>query len=73
MKKVLLTLLIVVLVLAVLCTAGVFLFRHFVTDRIMDKGGMENPDCVPEEAEPPVYTVDFTEQSNDLQLQGGDP
>lgn len=65
MKKVLLTLLIVVLVLAVLCTAGVFLFRHFVTDRIMDKGGMENPDYVPEEADQPACTANFTEESND--------
>ncbi len=40
MKKVL----IVLLVLALLVGLGMLLFRIFVTDRITDKGGMENPE-----------------------------
>lgn len=30
-------------ILAAVLLAGSFLFRHFVTDQITDKGGMENP------------------------------
>lgn len=41
MKKILSVFL---LALAVLGVTGVLLFRHFVADRIMDKGGMMNPD-----------------------------
>ena len=66
MKKVLLVLLIVLLVLAILCAAGVFLFRHFVADRIMDKGGMENPDYVPEDVQP--LDGDYTCAANELLL-----
>ncbi len=40
MKK----LLIVLLILALLIALGALLFRIFVTDRITDKGGMENPE-----------------------------
>ena len=43
MKKALLIVLIVILALAILATAFVLLYRHFVTNRIMDRGGMENP------------------------------
>ena len=43
MKKALLIGLIVLLALAVLATAFVLLYRHFVTGQIMDRGGMENP------------------------------
>ena len=39
MKKIM----IVLLVLILLGTCGFFLFRHFVTNQIMDRGGMENP------------------------------
>lgn len=39
MKK----LLIAVLTVAILVAAGAFLYKHFVTDRITDRGGMENP------------------------------
>lgn len=44
MKKFLTILLIVLLSLALLVGAGLFLYRHFVTDRIADWGGMENPE-----------------------------
>lgn len=46
MKKILSVLLIALLVLAALAVTGVLLFRHFVADQIMDKGGMMNPDYV---------------------------
>lgn len=35
---------IALLVMTVLNVTGVLLFRHFVDDQIMDKGGMMNPD-----------------------------
>lgn len=47
MKKVLM----ILLILGLLAGAGVLLFRHFVTNRISDWGGMENPEysqCLPE-------------------------
>lgn len=44
MKKILTVLLIALLALTVLGVTGVLLFRHFVADQIMDKGGMMNPD-----------------------------
>ena len=50
MKKFLTVLLIVLLALALLGVTCVFLFRYFVADRIMDKGGMENPDFLPAES-----------------------
>lgn len=37
--------LIVVAVLIVVACIGAFLFHHFVTNRVMDRGGMENPDA----------------------------
>lgn len=40
MKK----LLILLLVLALVVGIGALLFRHFVTNRITDRGGMENPE-----------------------------
>lgn len=40
MKK----LLIILLVIMLLIGSGALLFRHFVTDRIMDRDGMENPE-----------------------------
>ena len=43
MKKVLRVIGIVLLALVILATAFVFLYRHFVTNQIMDRGGMENP------------------------------
>lgn len=45
MKKVLKTGLLVILAVGVLALAGRALFRHFVTNQIMDGGdGMTNPD-----------------------------
>ena len=44
MKKFLTILLIVLLSLAILAGAGALLYRHLVTDRIADWGGMENPE-----------------------------
>ena len=46
MKRILSVFLIALLVLTVLGVTGVLLFRHFVADQIMDKGGMMNPDFV---------------------------
>ena len=50
MKKTLKIALVVVLALALLALSGFLLFRHFVTNSIMDGGnGMENPEaCVPD-------------------------
>lgn len=45
MKKLFRVLLPVLLLLALLFAAGCFLLRHFVTDQIMDRGGMENPEA----------------------------
>ena len=42
-KKTVTAILALLLILCVLGIAGTLLFRHFVTDRIMDRGGMENP------------------------------
>ncbi len=51
MKKVL----IILLILVLLVTIGVFLYQHFVINRISDWGGMENPD-----------QMDFVAQSSDV-------
>ena len=58
MKKALLIVLIIILALAILATAFVLLYRHFVTNQIMDRGGMENPflDSEWEEAGPEAGT-----------------
>ena len=42
--KLLLVILLVLLALTVTILVAVQLYRHFVTNRIMDRGGMENPD-----------------------------
>ena len=54
MKRVLRVILIVLLALVILATAFVLLYRHFVTNQIMDRGGMENPflESTEEEVEP---------------------
>lgn len=54
--KVLKNILIIMVVLALIVCIGAFAFRFFVTDRIMDGDGMENPDAqivetIDEEAE----------------------
>lgn len=43
--KVLKNILIIMAVLVLLVCIGAFAFRYFVTDRIMDRDGMENPDA----------------------------
>ena len=64
MKKVLRVILIVLLALAVLITAFVLLYRHFVVNQIMDRGGMENP--FPESREAAeTSTEEFTNMEAD--------
>ena len=36
--------LIIVSFVIIFVMGGVLLYKHFVTDRVSDKGGMENPD-----------------------------
>ena len=72
MKKVLRVVLIVLLLLAILAAACVLLYRHFVTNQIMDRGGMENPfpDSAAEEVSEPASeaaagaAVDDAEEAN---------
>ena len=45
MKRRMLTALLIVVLVIALALGGRFLYRHFVTDRITDWGGMENPDA----------------------------
>lgn len=42
--KVLIIILVVLLALALLVGIAALLYRHFVTNRVSDWGGMENPD-----------------------------
>lgn len=46
MKKASIALLILSVLAGIICLVGIgfFLYRHFVTNRISDWGGMENPD-----------------------------
>lgn len=44
--------LLTVLILLCLLALGSLGFRHFVTDRITDRGGMENPDYTGSDAVP---------------------
>ena len=69
MKKTLIAILIVILVLAVLTVAGLLAYRHFVTERIMDKGGLENPNNDPEDEEE-IFMLDgdYTYVDNDILL-----
>lgn len=69
MKKVLTVLLIVLLALTVLCVTGVLLFRHFVADQIMDKGGMMNPDYMDGTDAVPILDGDHTYVDNEKLLQ----
>lgn len=57
--KLLLVILLVLLALTVTILVAVQLYRHFVTNRIMDRGGMENP-FPPERNELPVIPGDAT-------------
>ncbi len=49
---------------AALVLGGAFLYRHFVTDRITDRGGMENPflQQTPDEADAPEEAPPDTNQ-----------
>lgn len=42
--KVLKKILLIIVAFALIVVIGAFAFRYFVTDRVMDHGGMENPD-----------------------------
>lgn len=50
MKRRMWKILLVILLGAALAAGGKLLYGHFVTDRITDKGGMENPFIVEAEA-----------------------
>ena len=63
MKKIL----IVLLALTALGLTGVLMFRHFVTDQITDRGGMENPDAGSEEEQ--LLDGDGTYAANELLRQ----
>ena len=52
MKRTLTVAGIVIFALAALAAAGILLYRHFVTDRIMDGGNMTNPFLSQEEVSP---------------------
>lgn len=69
MKKILSALLIALLALTVLSVTGVLLFRHFVADQIMDKGGMMNPDYNDGTEPVPVLDGDHTYVDNEKLLQ----
>ncbi len=64
MKKVL----IILLVLVLLAGLGMLLFRHFVTNRIPDVGGMENPDysesALNSDAEQNTLTYKISQEDN---------
>lgn len=69
MKKILTVLLIVLLALVALGVAGVFLLRHFVTNQIMDRGGMMNPDYIDEIDDSHILDGDHTYVDNEKLLQ----
>ena len=58
--------LIVLLILALLAGLGVFLYKHFVTDRVMDWGGMENPDLRRAEAKLPASDAEELSLREDI-------
>ncbi len=56
-------------VIIVLLVAGMLLYRYFVTDRIMDRGGMENPDASDvSESESYLVDGDYTYVDNEALL-----
>ncbi len=69
MKKILTVLLIALLALTVLGVTGVLLFRHFVADQIMDKGGMMNPDYTDGTDDVYILDGDHTYVDNEKLLQ----
>lgn len=69
MKRILSVFLIALLVLTVLGVTGVLLFRHFVADQIMDKGGMMNPDYMDGTDDIHILDGDHTYVDNEKLLQ----
>ena len=69
MKKILSILLIALLALTVLGLTGVLLFRRFVADQIMDKGGMMNPDHMDGTDTASILDGDHTYIDNEKLLQ----
>ena len=55
--------------LTLVTLAGVGLFKHFVTDQIMDKGGMMNPDYVDGTDDVHIQDGDHTYVDNEKLLQ----
>ena len=66
MKKILSVFLIALTVLSV---TGVLLFRHFVADQIMDKGGMMDPDDMDGTETIQILDGDYTYVDNEMLLQ----
>ena len=73
MKKALLRFLTVLLALAALSLIGIFLFRHFVSNRVMDKGGMENPDAGAAGRKPSESTLQQAESPSAMQEAASEP
>lgn len=44
MNQKVMKILIILVFVIIFITGGVLLYKHFVTERVRDKGGMENPD-----------------------------
>ena len=44
MNQKVMKILIILVFAMIFITGGVLLYKHFVTERVRDKGGMENPD-----------------------------
>lgn len=55
------------LILILLGVCGYFLFQHFVTNQIMDRGGMENPYTMPEDEG--IADGNYTYVANEVLLQ----
>lgn len=62
-KRPMLKWIIILAAVALLAALGALAYRHFVTDRIMDKDGMENPNYV---QQLDGLSYDMAEQAEDL-------
>ena len=62
-KRPMLKWIIILAAVAMVIWGGALAYRHFVTDRIMDKGGMENPNYV---QQLDGLSYDMAEQAEDL-------
>ena len=62
-KRPMLKWIIILAAIALLAALGALAYRHFVTDRIMDKDGMENPNYV---QQLDGLSYDMAEQAEDL-------